>query len=275
VYGKFEPVKDKEDGEGDTAEKEGEEGKVKEEDRVFPTQEEVAEGRELSISEVISQRVSAVRQLESNPNSYDAKLNLHRAQRKLDSWSKTRMIPGQFTGSTGLTAMSKSELNKGKQPWANTGTFNTTRRVGGVGKALLEKMGWQEGQALGKSMVGALEPLHVKVKTDRKGLSSMMEMAPRPPPLMKQGPLLSRSTVKDLSCKHPVSALMEICSKRRWPAPDYTLLQDSGPDHHRNFRFKVTVNNQEYHATQPSLNKKLAKAHVSHIALQSMGLVPR
>ena len=30
-------------------------------------------------------------------------------------------------------------------------------------------MGWQEGQALGKSMVGALEPLHVKVKTDRKG----------------------------------------------------------------------------------------------------------
>ena len=30
------------------------------------------------------------------------------------------MIPGQFTGSTGLTAMSKSELNKGKQPWANT-----------------------------------------------------------------------------------------------------------------------------------------------------------
>ena len=38
---------------------------------------------------------------------------------------------------------------------------------------------------------------------------------------------------------------------------------------------QVTVNNQEYHATQPSLNKKLAKAHVSHIALQSMGLVPR
>ena len=51
--------------------------------QVFPTQEEVAEGRELSISEVISQRVSAVRQLESNPNSYDAKLNLHRAQRKV------------------------------------------------------------------------------------------------------------------------------------------------------------------------------------------------
>ena len=47
--------------------------------------------------------------------------------------------------------------------------------------------------------------------------------------------------LKDLSGKHPVSAIMEVCSKRRWQAPDFVLVQSQGPAHHKTFMFKVTI----------------------------------
>ena len=46
-------------------------------------------------------------------------------------------------------------------------------------------------------------------------------------------------TAQDFSGKHPVSAIMEICSKRKWKPPDFVLVQSDGPDHHRSFLFKV------------------------------------
>ena len=39
--------------------------------------------------------------------------------------------------------------------------------------------------------------------------------------------------------KHPVSALMEICNKRHWPSPQFTVVNETGPDHKKNFLFKV------------------------------------
>lgn len=62
--------------------------------------------------------------------------------------------------------------------------------------------------------------------------------APAPVPSTVQ---TVRHTVKDLSGKHPVSALMEICTKRKWPAPDFRLVADTGPDHIRQFLFKVAT----------------------------------
>ena len=47
--------------------------------------------------------------------------------------------------------------------------------------------------------------------------------------------------VKDLSGKHPVSALMEVCSKRRWGQPEFTLLTDPGPGNHKSFLYKVSI----------------------------------
>ena len=48
--------------------------------------------------------------------------------------------------------------------------FNRAAPVkGGIGMALLQKMGWQQGTGLGKHNEGKLEPLALDFKMDRKG----------------------------------------------------------------------------------------------------------
>lgn len=138
---------------------------------------------------------------------------------------------------------------------------------GGIGAQLMRKMGWSEGKGLGKNSSGPVEPIIMDFKTDRRGLLADGEKAQK-----KSGPL---TIMKDLSGKHPVSALMEICTKRKWMAPDFIVVNDSGPDHRKNFLFKVIVNGCEYQPTTASPNKKHAKAMAATVVLQSMGLVPR
>lgn len=41
--------------------------------------------------------------------------------------------------------------------------------------------------------------------------------------------------------KHPVTLLKEYCRKRKFEAPVYELCFESGPDHKKNFMFKVIV----------------------------------
>ena len=41
--------------------------------------------------------------------------------------------------------------------------------------------------------------------------------------------------------KHPISALVELCNKRRWMPPDFIIVQESGPDHKKHFIMKVSV----------------------------------
>lgn len=43
-----------------------------------------------------------------------------------------------------------------------------------------------------------------------------------------------------LEQKHPVSLLGELASKRRWGAPNYTLVHEQGPAHAKSFVFKVS-----------------------------------
>jgi len=42
--------------------------------------------------------------------------------------------------------------------------------------ALLQKMGWRPGEGLGKNKEGALEPLQLEVKLDKKGLISEQDI---------------------------------------------------------------------------------------------------
>lgn len=42
--------------------------------------------------------------------------------------------------------------------------------------ALLQKMGWRPGEGLGKNKEGALEPLQLEVKLDKKGLTSEQDI---------------------------------------------------------------------------------------------------
>lgn len=46
----------------------------------------------------------------------------------------------------------------------------------GIGKRLLEKMGWKQGEGLGKKKEGPTAPLALDIKTDRKGLVSHEEI---------------------------------------------------------------------------------------------------
>lgn len=44
-----------------------------------------------------------------------------------------------------------------------------------------------------------------------------------------------------LAAKHPVMALTELCTRHKWPAPKFEVVDYSGPDHKKNFLMKVTV----------------------------------
>ena len=82
---------------------------------------------------------------------------------------------------------------------------------------------------------------------------------------------------------------MEVCSKRRWGQPEFTLVTDTSAGNNRSFLYKVShmlpqpvllfiqvrVYDTEYQPATPSLNKKTGKAAAATVALQALGLVPR
>nr|XP_054753792.1 myb-like protein X [Lytechinus pictus] len=84
---------------------------------------------------------------------------------------------------------------------------------------------------------------------------------------------VSKVIRKDLSGKHPVMALNELCNKKRWGKPNFEVVREDGPAHRKNFVFKVRIRNEEYIPTVPSANKKDAKALAATVALQKMGLL--
>ncbi len=47
---------------------------------------------------------------------------------------------------------------------------------GGFGEYMLRKMGWREGEGLGKDRSGEVDPLQLDIKMDKKGLISAEEM---------------------------------------------------------------------------------------------------
>ena len=118
---------------------------------------------------------------------------------------------------------------------------------------LLQKMGWQPGEGLGRNKEGTLEPLALDIKTDKKGLVSREEVAPKS----------NANTVKlmqEFQGKHPVSILHELCTKRRWEPPMFEQVLDVGPDHQKHFLFKVNVTGVEYRPCVASTTKPEAKA---------------
>ena len=76
--------------------------------------------------------------------------------------------------------MSWADLNSGNPAWAKKDQFHVARKVEGLGKKLLEKMGWTEGMGLGKNAQGNAEPLVLDFKINREGLSSTNEDADGP-----------------------------------------------------------------------------------------------
>ncbi|KAL0830404.1 hypothetical protein ABMA28_002583 [Loxostege sticticalis] len=192
-------------------------------------------------------------------------------------WSSDSNL-GQFTGSTGAQILTPRELASGTQAWAKKDQLVRAAPVeGGMGMHLLQKMGWTPGRGLGKEGTGTLQPLLLEVKLDTKGLQAKEEVSSRnnrgkqvqrhggrgrggPAPLVAGG-------------KHPVSLLGEYCSKQKLGPPEYNLCFECGPDHKKNFLFKVKVAGTEYQPAVASANKKQAKADAAQLALQKLGIL--
>uniref|UniRef100_A0A3Q2PVN2 Protein SON n=1 Tax=Fundulus heteroclitus TaxID=8078 RepID=A0A3Q2PVN2_FUNHE len=237
---------------------------VPDSDSVFPETRQ----QPVDISQAVTERIKAQRRLAENPYDISAICMLSRAQEQVDAWAQSSSVPGLFTGSTGAQVLSSEELSSsGPQAWLKKDQFLRAAPVsGGVGEFLMRKMGWRTGEGLGRNREGTVEPIVIDFKVDRKGLVAEGEK-----PQKQTGGLV---VTKDLMGKHPVSALIELCNKKRIMQPDFVMVHHSGPDHRKSFLFKVTVNGVDYQPQTASPNKKHAKAMAATVALQALGEVP-
>eukprot|EP00092_Neocalanus_flemingeri_P030880 GFUD01033535.1.p1 GENE.GFUD01033535.1~~GFUD01033535.1.p1 ORF type:complete len:1145 (+),score=381.41 GFUD01033535.1:62-3496(+) len=232
---------------------------------------ETAQSPVVDIGTIVSTRLNAMRKLQANPTDAEALQEMYVAQQQMTSWASSKNKPGQFVGSTGAKILSKHELNLGLQCWAKPEQFLKAEKVkGGFGEFMLKKMGWNDGEGLGKHKSGDVNPLTLDIKFDKKGLMAAEEGPKRP-----GGSVVTMTACKDLSGKHPISALTELCSKRRWGPPIFTQAFECGPPHKKQYVFKVNVNGQDYQPTVAVDNKKKAKANAAMACLQQMGLVPK
>ncbi|KAK8769689.1 hypothetical protein V5799_013846 [Amblyomma americanum] len=219
----------------------------------------------LDITAIMSRRVEAMKALRENPMDLEAMKVYHSCHKEFQAWIASKQEPGQYTGSIDFKPLTPDELSGPNQAWVKKDQFMKAAPVcEGIGMHLLRKMGWTPGEGLGKNKEGALEPLLPSIKTDKKGLVSELET--------KRPPLPAHH---DLGGKHPVSALTELCIKSRWGPPEFTLAEESGPDHKKTFLFKVKVNGREYQPREPSANKKHARAQAAMLCLQETGVIGR
>ncbi|XP_020808340.1 protein SON [Drosophila serrata] len=247
----------------------------------------------MDVSSIITQRLSAIRRLQDNPGDSEALKMMYHAQRNMSSWAHSKHLPGQFTGSTGAQVMKAHELNSGPQLWVRKDQLTSTKPVtGGMGMALLQKMGWKPGEGLGRCKTGSLQPLLLDVKLDKRGLVSredLRQQPNRPTPAQRRNknatghfgggtgppgaavPVVAPLVTQD---KHPVCVLNELSSKNKWTPPQYTLRQDTGPPHCRLFLFSVEINGQSYTPERGCLNKKEAKLNAAQLCLRSLGILP-
>ena len=119
---------------------------------------------------IVAQRMAAMEKLKTKPNDSEALSELYEAQKQLSMWAESKNKPGQFTGTTGAKILSKGELTLGVQAWAKQSQFTNAPKVsGGFGEYILRKMGWKEGDGLGKDRSGEVDPLTLDIKLDMKG----------------------------------------------------------------------------------------------------------
>jgi len=235
-------------------------------DKVF----EVTKGPVVDIGTIVSKRLNAQRKLQADPSDKEALKEMYEAQQQMESWASSKNKPGQFVGATGANILKQHELSNGLHAWAKRDQFDNAQRVrGGFGEFMLKKMGWEEGEGLGRHKQGEADPLTLDIKFDKKGLAAAEEDGRR------GTGVVTLTGCKDLAGKHPVSALTELCSKRRWGPPVFEQAFDCGPPHKKQYVYKVIVNGRDFMANVAVDNKKKAKSNAAMVCLQVMGLVPK
>lgn len=221
----------------------------------------------------------------------EAQRELSNAQLEMSSWASSKVLPGQFTGSTGVNVLKPNELNSGPQVWARRDQMTSSKPLmGGMGMTILKKMGWKPGEGLGRDKNGVLQPLLLDLKLDKRGLKSIEDpnfcgkkqsAAKRYQQRFTNGSMEATYSVNgDNSIsisqeKHPVCMLNELTAKRRWAAPLYTVVKESGEMHSRHFYMSVMVNGQTFVSNRPCNSKKEAKLFAAKVCLEQMGLLPK
>lgn len=228
----------------------------------------------------------------------DAQQLLSNAQQEMSSWASSKFLPGQFTGSTGVTVLKPNELNSGPQVWARRDQMTSAKPLmGGMGMMMLKKMGWKPGEGLGRDKNGVLQPLLLDLKLDKRGLKSHEDpnVFGRKQSAAKKHLRFTNGTAANVGAnggegaggagnagcslaaqdKHPVCLLNELTSKRKWAAPQYTVVKESGQMHNRLFHMSVTVNGETFVSSRACNTKKEAKLFAAKVCLEQMGLLPK
>lgn len=176
-------------------------------------------------------------------------------------------------------ANSNKNKNRGYQPWVKRDSLKRpTPYVSARGMNMMQKMGWNPGQGLGRSENGALEPSFPEIKMNKRGLDVSQKQLKVPFSMKagRGGRKQSTGTIKLVTeGKNPVSILEEYCSKRKLVAPKYEAIVDEGPVHAKNFVFKVTVDGKHYSAEKGSNVKKTARLEAAKKCLIELAILPK
>jgi hypothetical protein len=249
-----------------------------------------------NIGQIVTERLNALRQLSADPSDAEAMSAAYHAEQKLQQWAaskqndctrtlpagaqvrmpRTLVKPAVFSAESAVVKSSASSASLSGAPAsapAEASFIGPMKPVDvHIGKLLLQKMGWKEGEGLGKDSSGPTAPLILDMKKDRKGLAwdDPASRLPPQPLLHPQLPTNLPPGLQRVARMHPLSALNELCFRKRWTMPSYKLIEDSGPAHRRTFRFKVTVNGVEYQPVVGNTNKKSARIDTAMACLQEL-----
>ncbi|CAI8058112.1 Protein Son [Geodia barretti] len=229
----------------------------------------------MGLGELALKRLEASQRLQQNPLDLEAQQMLTFVESQA---SAAIVKPGQYTGRKQLNALTPGDHKTGLQAWVKKDMFKGLAPVlSGFGIKVMKKMGWSEGQPLGKMGKGVTEPIPMSVKIDRAGLSTQQDKSQAivPASAIKASSSTSDKSAHLVQGKHPVSALQEICAKKHWDPPHYELVTSAGPSHNMNFLYKVVLPCGSFQPAVASTNKKQAKAQAALACLQGIGLVEK
>ncbi|XP_018575013.1 protein SON isoform X2 [Anoplophora glabripennis] len=94
----------------------------------------------VDIGSIVSQRLTAMRRFQENPNDVQALTQMYKSNKEMQSWATSKQQLGQFTGSTGAQILTQAQLASGYQAWAKKAIIIsrcTSRNRGDPLKALI------------------------------------------------------------------------------------------------------------------------------------------
>lgn len=196
-------------------------------------------------------------------------------------YSQSQYSAAYQTQSVQSNSENYSNNHRKQSGWVKKDSLKrTTPYSGAKGTNMMQKMGWNPGQSLGKRQNGQLEPHMPDIKVNRRGFdvagqnndvtmhnnnNKKIQIGPKP---VKVKPIV-------IEGKNPICVLEEYSSKKKISPPRYETIVDEGPIHDKTFVFKVVVDGVEYSADKGGKKKKDAKAEAARQCLIKLGLLTK